>query len=374
MSFWKRRSGDPQQERSPQERDDGPPRSEARSDSETWERGIESLVFALRSWAQFPVGERSGSENVEAGPQFESWAKAAAGAIGGDPGAPPPNWDGLDRFLLEHRKLEQRTVAKSIGDLREALWAFVECLGRSSSEDLAADGRSVTQIARLREVVASNDVAAIKREAILAAQSIHASIDARQQRQRSHIEKLSTKLEHLAAELVSAQRQGTTDPLTGVYNRAALDAHLKHLTEINFLVARPPVMLVIDIDHFKWANDTYGHEVGDQLLRQLGARLRATCREKQDFIARFGGDEFVIVVEGADPGTEVTVAERVLFTLSEIEIATSGEPLRVSASIGSARCRAGDTTEAWFRRADQALYQAKRAGRDRHVSADAKPA
>ncbi len=368
MSFWGRRGGDAEKRSLPVAE---PKAAGVEEPDDIAQRAIESLVFALRSWGQFPVSASPDEKGAESSKQFENWARLAARVIEIDSDEPSPNWDGLDRFVLEHRKTEQRTVGRSVGDLREALWAFVECLGRSSSEDLTADQRSVHHIQRLREVVASSDVAAIKREAVLAAQFIHASIDARQHRQREFVEKLSAKLAHVSAELVNAQRQGTTDPLTGLYNRAALDAHLKRLTEINFLLATPALMFVLDIDHFKWVNDNHGHEVGDKLLRQLGARLRVTYRDAEDFIARFGGDEFVIVVEGAEVGAESAVADRVLFTMSEIEISTPGEPLRVSVSIGSARCRLGDSPEDWFRRADQALYQAKRAGRDRHVSADA---
>lgn len=372
MSFWSRRSRDAETQPSTQTERRRVAQNEPPEDAEFAQRVLDSLVFALRSWGQFPVSPSPEAEGGESGPSFESWAQQTARAIGAEPDEPAPNWDGLDRFVLEQRKGEQRSVSKTVGDLREALWAFVECFSRANTEDQSADERSGKQVARLREVVAGTDVVAIKREAILAAQSITASINARQHRQKTHVEKLSAKLAHVSAELVRAQRDSTTDPLTGVYNRAALDAHLKRLAEINVLLPMPPLLFVLDIDHFKWANDSYGHEVGDQLLRQLAARLRATCRDAEDFVARFGGDEFLIVVENAEPRAEISIAERVLFALREIEIATSGEPLRVSASIGSARCRPGDTPEEWFRRADQALYQAKHAGRDRHVSGDVK--
>jgi diguanylate cyclase (GGDEF)-like protein len=133
----------------------------------------------------------------------------------------------------------------------------------------------------------------------------------------------------------------------------------------------PPLLMVIDIDHFKWVNDRFGHDVGDLAIRSVAARLGAACRRGEDFVARYGGDEFVAILDGVAPGTEAAQADRILFAIREIEIPTPKEPLRLSCSIGIARALGGESPPDWFRRADNALYRAKRLGRDRAAIGDA---
>jgi diguanylate cyclase (GGDEF)-like protein len=133
----------------------------------------------------------------------------------------------------------------------------------------------------------------------------------------------------------------------------------------------PPLLLVLDVDHFKWVNDRYGHDTGDLAIRSVAARLAASFRRGEDFVARFGGDEFVAILESIPPGSEAAQADRLLFSVREVEVATSEGPLRLSCSVGMARASAGETPQDWFKRADDALYQAKRLGRDRAVTAGA---
>jgi two-component system cell cycle response regulator len=169
----------------------------------------------------------------------------------------------------------------------------------------------------------------------------------------------------------SAMELSVSDPLTGLYNRRYLDAHLKSVIERAVETAKPVCLLIFDIDHFKGINDTYGHDAGDDVLRDFADRLRRGVRGI-DLVARYGGEEFVLVMPETDAPYASAVAERLRSDVEQVPFATrGGEKLPVTVSIGLAEWHAPDGVEALVRRADQALYSAKRTGRNRVVASAA---
>lgn len=165
-----------------------------------------------------------------------------------------------------------------------------------------------------------------------------------------------------AAQLALAEL-AVTDELTGLPNKRALRDRLTILAREGRR-GRKFATVVVDVDHFKAVNDTYGHPTGDAVLRHIGQTLRAQVRST-DFVARFGGEEFVVLYTDVDESVAAALAEH----LREA-IATSASPVRVTASFGvcgNAGDLAGDG-EAMIARADEALYRAKRAGRNRVVT------
>jgi diguanylate cyclase (GGDEF)-like protein len=154
------------------------------------------------------------------------------------------------------------------------------------------------------------------------------------------------------------------DQLTGVFNRRHFDLALEEAVK-NALCNREPLSLIaIDIDHFKSINDEYGHSSGDAVLRAVCDAIIRQCRNT-DIIARYGGDELMIIVLG-DVTMAVTLAERVQSIVEnlEVELATHAT-LRVTVSIGLTTIAFGDSPNTLFTRADAALYEAKRLGRNR---------
>ncbi|WEX78632.1 PleD family two-component system response regulator [Sinorhizobium numidicum] len=164
-----------------------------------------------------------------------------------------------------------------------------------------------------------------------------------------------------------------TDDLTGLHNRRYLDSHLKMLTDRATARGRPLSICITDIDRFKRVNDTYGHDAGDEVLREFASRVRATVRGA-DLACRFGGEEFVIVMPDTTPEMAAIVAERLRLMVESrgFGIPQADTVLSVTASLGIASLRPeGDTAEALLKRADTALYQAKNSGRNRVVAAAA---
>ena len=157
-----------------------------------------------------------------------------------------------------------------------------------------------------------------------------------------------------------------TDPLTGLANRRAFDLELRAVAARASRSA-PAHLVMTDIDHFKRVNDVHGHDIGDEVLRIIGEVLHGNVR-RESLIARVGGDEFGILLPGARPHHTAGIATRLCELLATRPLAVRGPPEviePITLSIGVAGWRAGDNSARWYARADAALYEAKRRGRNR---------
>ena len=161
-----------------------------------------------------------------------------------------------------------------------------------------------------------------------------------------------------------------TDALTSLYNRYYMESHLTALIEQAAARGKSLTVLMLDIDYFKAINDNYGHDAGDDVLRQLANRVRKSIRGI-DLACRYGGEEFVIVMPETDMAVATIVAERLRRRIASEPFAIQKEArvIETTISIGIATFDAADDNVAKIlKRADQALYRAKRDGRNRVVA------
>lgn len=173
--------------------------------------------------------------------------------------------------------------------------------------------------------------------------------------------------EEVARRTEELERLMLTDPLTGIGNRRLLVERLEAAIERAGREANALAAVFIDLDHFKRINDLYGHPIGDRVLIRVAGCLRANLRDT-DVVGRYGGEEFVVLLEGLQHDGALRLAERLRAAVGRIRLREVEVP--VSASAGVALWRSGESADAFLARADQALYRAKQAGRDRCVMAD----
>lgn len=159
----------------------------------------------------------------------------------------------------------------------------------------------------------------------------------------------------------------TIDPLTGLMNRGAFDQALEREFERASRYARPASLILIDLDHFKHVNDTWGHPVGDRVLAQVAAAIRA-CLRHVDLAGRTGGEEFAVLMPETSPEGAAVAAERLRHAVAGLAMAVGDEPVRVTASVGVVTWSpVFGTAAAMVEAADRTLYRAKGAGRNRTV-------
>lgn len=215
---------------------------------------------------------------------------------------------------------------------------------------LVAGVRSAADEARLGDELLrlTNELATTNREAV---------------RRGRELERALARL-HAANEVI--EKLARTDSLTLLANRRGLEEALAHERDRAARTGEPLSVVALDLDLFKRVNDTWGHAVGDRLLSAVGEALRAGVRP-YDVSARAGGEEFLLVLPATSRERAADVAERLRARLAQL--AVEGLPERVTASAGVAELATGETTEAFLARADAALYEAKRLGRNRVVLA-----
>ncbi|MCZ7467663.1 PleD family two-component system response regulator [Agrobacterium sp. O3.4] len=179
--------------------------------------------------------------------------------------------------------------------------------------------------------------------------------------------------EHLRLNMQHTMELAIVDALTGLNNRRYLDNHLKILFDRAAVRGRPISICMTDIDRFKLVNDTYGHDVGDEVLREFAARIRSTVRGA-DLACRYGGEEFVVVMPDTPIEIAAAVAERLRAIIEDkpFYVRSIDRELSITASLGIATSSgAFGMPDELLKQADRALYEAKHAGRNRVVAAAA---
>ena len=246
-----------------------------------------------------------------------------------------------------------KVIAAAAGDTE----SFNKTLGKFSSE---LDGGMAAE--RVRTIVAN-----------LLVETQQATQKSRTLEER--LSQASGEVAELRQNLEAVRREALTDPLTGIPNRKLFESRLREAARNAVESGEALALLMLDIDHFKRFNDTYGHQLGDQVLR-LVAKTLADGVKGRDTPARFGGEEFVIVLPQTRLENAVTLGEQIRRTMARHKVVRkdSGEEYGVIAlSVGASAYRPGEDLAELIRRADAALYHAKHTGRNRVVAEDDVP-
>ncbi|CAI8713807.1 diguanylate cyclase [Pseudomonas serboccidentalis] len=195
--------------------------------------------------------------------------------------------------------------------------------------------------------------------------------DAREQEVAARLKGLAERVAHMEQEalgfrehLEEQRQKALIDPLTGLPNRAAWSERLEHEIKQWQQHGNTLSLAMLDLDHFKRINDSYGHLAGDKVLKIIATVLRKRLRAA-DFIARFGGEEFVLLLPATTPAVGAKLLETLRAAIEACPFHFKGERVTITISMGLASFRAGEHSDLVLKRADQALYRAKNAGRNR---------
>ncbi len=297
-----------------------------------------------------------------------------------------PVLDDLAVLVLAVTDSGQREFAGYLKQLNERLAAFIKTLSEAHEGYSASveNARSFNQ--QLRDQVSdlqnsvqeAADLESLKQALEQRLEGLLQSVSSHQRQRDSASDDVAERLQGLVKrvaemeqeaqqfrEHIEEQRQKSLlDPLTGLPNRAAWSERLDLEVARRQRYGGQLLLAVLDVDHFKRINDGYGHLAGDRVLKIIAGELSKRLR-KTDFIARFGGEEFVLLIPATPLEGGVQLLETLRAAIEACPFHFKGEPVTITFSAGIAEFRNGEATEVTFERADQALYRAKGAGRNR---------
>ena len=276
------------------------------------------------------------------------------------------NWAGAQRFILQHRREEKQYVESSIDDLKSVVVDSLDGLRELVASDKQYDTKIVGELNALLEVTREASAIEIRNRANQAVQLVLSVIELRRQEQEERLNVMSESMSSVRQELYEAQQRMKEDALTRVYNRGAFDESLVKFVSLAEFMKEPFTLVLIDIDHFKDINDDYGHLAGDTVLQCAAREINLAFPRKNDFVARYGGDEFVALLPDTEKQIAIKLADRLLDRFKNLDGNFDKELLPVTCSIGFAvfNFECDETAEELFVRADQALYRAKEKGRN----------
>lgn len=269
--------------------------------------------------------------------------------------------DRARKYLLER----EREFAEVIEVMRIAL-------GKLAGDATAFNTRLLGSSERINRLTEIEDIRELKKRITQEVQDLNRVVREKQKQDEMQYAKLSRRVEVLQASLTHTKQQASTDPLTRVANRRSFDESLGHWVATAGETGRPFVLAILDLDNFKKINDSHGHQVGDRVLVCAAQWLSKSIRS-DDVLARYGGEEFVVMLSDLQLAQAEAKFTELLAGIakSNYEYKKDGEECTVSftASCGLAEFDMNESAEDLLRRADEALYVAKRTGKNRVVVA-----
>jgi diguanylate cyclase len=266
--------------------------------------------------------------------------------------------DFYDRYIVADHLKNLHGMGGNLQNLLNTLMNSIADAGEGAS---ALNQNLEKNIDQLKQPVAAANLQTIAAEMLSATEAAQTRNKQLQQR----LETTLDETDQLKAELEQYRREAQIDPLTGLYNRRAMDSHMEDLLATRAGDALSVVML--DIDHFKRINDTYGHALGDVVIRNVAETIRK-CIRGEDFAVRFGGEEFLVLLPNTPLDGASKVAETIRSRIEALRLIRKRDNFTMSPftiSLGVATRRHDDTQDTLVERADRALYLSKESGRNR---------
>jgi len=252
-------------------------------------------------------------------------------------------------------------------EMETMLRGIVEMMGQTATELAGGLGRFGKEIGGLMDQASSLDgsdgVRVVLQALTVSALALQEAVD----KSREELAQTQKQLTEVSTELERTQEQARTDPLTGFLNRRGMEEILIREFARSRRTASPLSVAILDIDHFKTVNDEHGHDVGDQALVHIAKVARSGVRET-DVVCRYGGEEFVVVFPGAAADGARFVVDRMRTLAESTPLAVGALKVQIRFSAGVSELTGTDgSIRVLLKRADDALYEAKRAGRNRVV-------
>lgn len=274
------------------------------------------------------------------------------------------DWPGVRDFVATERGRERQYVVKNIDEYQELAFSLLNDFSDALHTEQDSDTEMRDRLSDLRENASVKSGDELRAEVFSAVQQLNTVLESKKARQDAQLVQLARQVESLQSELSEAKESAERDALTGLYNRGSFDRYVEEAIRRGTAEGSPYTLIVGDIDHFKSCNDTYGHQFGDEVIRQVSAVMAKVFGRDADFVARYGGEEFVIITQDRVEETRL-LAEQLLCEVRGLRFQHEGKAVSVTISLGMAGIKIGDPATVWVERGDRALYASKEMGRNR---------
>ncbi len=271
-------------------------------------------------------------------------------------------WPQLRAFFKDRRRAEKNYVIERIGNYREVVEELVASLRRIGERDKETESRVTQSLMQIERAVRSGEIQNIRSALRDTMESVTSTFEAQRQAYEEQLGELNERMTCLRQDLVAAREEMKRDPLTDAYNRGAFDSALDQSLNMHYVLQQPATLVLIDLDKFKEINDGRGHTVGDKVLQAIGECLARAFIRRNDFVARYGGDEFAVILSDTNHANAKRVIERFVESVSRLVIQADPEPVQLTCSVGYTELTAEDTAETAIARADVGLYAVKSRG------------
>ncbi len=272
----------------------------------------------------------------------------------------------LRQFFSVHRLDEYTYIQNTFEDFKGIVWDFADQLGDAIRLEKIDDSKIHQSLGLLREAVEANSIEDLR---VRSREFIDFYVEQqtrRDERREKSLTLLKTNLDSVRKKLSDANQKMHIDHLTKAYNRLSFDEECRRLYELYQKRQTPACMVVFDLDHFKNINDTFGHNVGDIVLKECVKTIKQTFNEPGDHVSRTGGEEFAILLPGCKVERAIVRAEAALEQIRAHVVIHGSFQVRFTVSMGIAEL-GKEPFEMWIKRADSALYESKNSGRNRYT-------
>ncbi len=275
----------------------------------------------------------------------------------------------IRQFFSSYRVDEYSYIQRSAEEFKSIIWDFADQLGEDIQVEKTKEVELRAQLDELREAVESNAMEKLKHKSREFIDTYVQYQTQKDERREKRLGTMTKSLQTMKKQLAEAQVSLKVDHLTQAYKRKSFEEQGQRYQQLYGLSKGKISMLMFDINHFKKVNDTYGHDIGDHVIKECVRFLKESFQRSNDLVARLGGEEFAVILPDFDVQSAAKKVEECLDRIRKETIVHKDLNIKFTVSCGIAQLMENEAFPQWVKRADMALYQSKNSGRNRYTVA-----